>query len=719
MYFCLFIDCLSYWFFFRIMAETSKNKQSTPKKTLQIRQELPKSERQKHRAQKYRSDWEALDIFKNWLKPGPNEFKAKCNACDTILTAEIGVLKMHANRKKHLDAMIKLPSTSKQVSAMASFVTKKDTSTSAIQNAEVKLTGFLVEHNLSFKTVDHLTELLKNIFSDSKIAQKISLKRTKATAIATAVIGETEKEILASKLKRNKFSVISDESTDISTQKSSCIVVRFYDDNSKQIISKFWELSKIFDSSNPDLANEGATGKNLFNALIKSFEKEDIPVTNLIGFAADGCSVMMGENNSVSSRLKEYCPGVIIMKCVCHSAHLCASSACKELPRRCEDLAREIYAFFKSSSKRQCQFAEFQNFFALKPHKMLHPSQTRWLSLVAVVERILEQWDALKLFFTSTWLNEKLISTEIIFKNLNEPFIKLYFNFLAWILPKFTDFNKSFQSESVMITLLNDKVHEIYRDILLCFLNRNYVMQNELQTINLDNKEKWLKNEQMYLGVRVMNDLKHDEISKNKSELNIFYNTCRNFLITSAKEIKKRYCINDPILSKLHVLHPTNAASSKFRESFPSMFPLIELLPRIVPNENVSLIQKIDDQWRSLPGKFNELDLTLPVDKFWSELHVCPDFKELSQLALDTLCIPHSNAQCERVFSHVNLMKTKIRNKLMIETVNGTLLAAQHVKESGSCIDFQPSSDMLCKLNLSMYKRINSSTLASDDSDSD
>ncbi|GBP33760.1 Target of rapamycin complex subunit lst8 [Eumeta japonica] len=352
------------------------------------RQELPKLERQKHRAQKYQSDWEALDIFKKWLKPGPNEYKAKCIVCE-------------------------ITTTSKQISAMASFVTKKDPP--HVQNAEVKLTGFLVEHNLAFKTVDHLTELLKSIFPDSKIAQQITLKRTKATAIATAVIGETEKEVLAFKLKRSKFSAISDESTDISTQKSSCIVLRFYDENSKQIVSKFWELSKIFDSSNPDLANEGATGKNLFNALIKSFQDANIPLTNLIGFAADGCSVMMGENNSVSSRLKEHCPGIIIIKCVCHSAHLCASAACKELPRRCEDLAREIYSFFKSSSKRQCQFAEFQEFLNLKPHKMLHPSQTRWLSLVAVVERIPEQWDALKLFFTKTWLSEKLISTEIIF----------------------------------------------------------------------------------------------------------------------------------------------------------------------------------------------------------------------------------------------------------------------------------------------------------------
>lgn len=74
------------------------------------------------------------------------------------------------------------------------------------------------------------------------------------------------------------------------------------------------------------------------------------------------------------------------------------------------------------------------------------------------MERILEQWDALKLFFTKTWLSEKLILTEIIFNTLSDPFIKLYFSFFSWVLPKFTEFNKFFQTESVVVTSLNDKI---------------------------------------------------------------------------------------------------------------------------------------------------------------------------------------------------------------------------------------------------------------------
>lgn len=208
---------------------------------------------------------------------------------------------------------------------------------------------------------------------------------------------------------------------------------RYYDKVSKQIESTFWELHNVFDSNNPSSAN----AEQLYNGLLKTLNDFNIPLQNIIGFGSDGCNVMMGENNSVASRLRNSCPGIFIMKCVCHSAHLCVSEACKYLPRSCEDLARNIYNFLKNSSKRQSELKQFQRFMDIEPHKILHPSQTRWLSLSAVVSRLLEQWEALKLYFTETYLAQRLIATELIYKNLNDPFMKLFYYFLDWILPMF------------------------------------------------------------------------------------------------------------------------------------------------------------------------------------------------------------------------------------------------------------------------------------------
>ena len=63
------------------------------------------------------------------------------------------------------------------------------------------------------------------------------------------------------------------------------------------------------------------------------------------------------------------------------------------LPKKCEDLVRGTYSFFSHSAKRRFEFSIFQAFYEEDPHSLLHPSQTRWLSLYAAVKRIIEQWD--------------------------------------------------------------------------------------------------------------------------------------------------------------------------------------------------------------------------------------------------------------------------------------------------------------------------------------
>lgn len=77
-------------------------------------------------------------------------------------------------------------------------------------------------------------------------------------------------------------------------------------------------------------------------------------------------------------------------------------------------------------------------------------------------------------------------------------------------------------------------------------------------------------------------------------------------------------------------------------------------------------------------------------DKFWGKLlQKEPGFVDLASFALGLLSLPHSNAECERVFSKVNLFKTKQRNRLKTSTVNGAFLSASCIKGSGgSCVKF-------------------------------
>lgn len=412
-----------------------------------------------------------------------------------------------------------------------------------VKYAELMLCGYVAAHNEPFLKMDHLVDVLKDIFPDSKIAQEISCKRTKTKGLVLNVLGD-EKEHLVSVLKANKFSILVDESTDISSVKTFCIIVRLYCENLGNIVSRFWDLQQVFTENDPVGAEEGATARRLFTLMKNSFEKFDIPFSNVIGFGSDGCNTMMGCNNSFASRMKELCPGLRVCKCVCHSLHLCASEACKCLPRSAEGLARYVYNFFKTSAKRRAQFAEFQTFVEVDVLRMLHPSQTRWLSLTNVVNRILNQWEALRLFFDAKWIEERLESAERIHVLLNDPATKAFYLFLQWVLPKVTNMNELFQSEKPVATVVHERMTECYLELLSCFMKRNSICTTRSNEINPTDESNWLPLNQIYLRIGVYNQLLLPELNQKPEVVQDIKIRCRSFLVTLCDQLKKMYLLH-------------------------------------------------------------------------------------------------------------------------------------------------------------------------------
>ena len=135
---------------------------------------------------------------------------------------------------------------------------------------------------------------------------------------------------------------------------------------------------------------------------------------------------MFGQHNSVASRLQEAIPHLYLIKCICNSAHLCASHACEKLA---EDLLHDIcnYMYFCHSAKRQADLKDFQYFTETEPHKLLRASQTRWLSLHSCIARLIEQWDVLVQYFQMASQRDNLLVTEKILSLIKNPIWKLYF----------------------------------------------------------------------------------------------------------------------------------------------------------------------------------------------------------------------------------------------------------------------------------------------------
>ncbi len=118
-------------------------------------------------------------------------------------------------------------------------------------------------------------------------------------------------------LHRKRFSIIPDETTDVSSEKQLAVCVMYVDETDLLPVTRFLDIVEV--------DNSGANG--LYQAIRAIFQEKFIPLSNIIGYSSDTCNVMFGENLSVSTLLKKDFPHVTAVKCSCHLIHLCASHA--------------------------------------------------------------------------------------------------------------------------------------------------------------------------------------------------------------------------------------------------------------------------------------------------------------------------------------------------------------------------------------------------------
>ncbi|KAK3870852.1 hypothetical protein Pcinc_023963 [Petrolisthes cinctipes] len=91
-------------------------------------------------------------------------------------------------------------------------------------------------------------------------------------------------------------------------------------------------------------------------------------------------------------------------------------------------------------------------------------------------------------------------------------------------------------------------------------------------------------------------------------------------------------------------------------------------------------IGKLDEQWQCLGTVSWPMDVLDNEENFWMTVHDHhdsasgkQDFKEVGQFALSMLALPFSNASVERVFSQMNLVKNKLRNRMQNKSLENTL----------------------------------------------
>ena len=256
------------------------------------------------------------------------------------------LLYLHVNTVRHLLQSHKSHQSHIQRSVKSMFLPKNDMP--GVKTAEVRLAAAMACH-CSIRSVDHISEILKVHGKGSDLSE-IKLHRTKTSKLILNVIAPGFEEKMLADMLEQKYSVIVDEATDCGSNKIMCILVRYFSQRESKIATCFLGLAPVVRT----------TGEALYNALKKIIEAKGLSLRNCIGYGSDGAANMIGEHNSLWSRLRQDSPDIIQVRCICHSLALCMKEAFGQLPKYLGFLLSEIPNWFTRSTIRR---EDFKNLF--------------------------------------------------------------------------------------------------------------------------------------------------------------------------------------------------------------------------------------------------------------------------------------------------------------------------------------------------------------------
>lgn len=543
-------------------------------------------------------------------------------------------------RLANLRNKIKRHNSSKAHKTAFSFITQKEENvfpkqlekSAFIKNESTTLifrtAYYIAKYNRPFNDHNSLLQLQKlngikigttlhSRFSSTNIIDHISLKMKQK--IVTNIV-ETEA----------KLSVLIDESTTISAVSSMVVYIKA-SISCEDPVFIFLDLVELISQTAENIVNQ------LIECLKKSGFNEHYLIHNWISFVSDGASVLLGKRNGVAKRLKDRYPLIFSLHCMNHRLELAVCDSIKDVnaTNHFKSFMDSLYVLYNASSKNQNELKNICNDLDTLFLKVGRVLDVRWVaSSLRAVKVVWTMYEALCNHFSNASSDpNRDCKTRSKYsglrKRLASPEFLLDLGLMCDCLNELSVLSNLLQKRSTTLIQAQQHINRSIR-VLISF--------------------KDFKGEYMTKAIIATNGMsfKNIRLEKNFKLININHN---QFLTSLVDNLKARLLDNEQdilILRDMQIIDTSewpkdiNDTSIRFGED-----KINRLCKRFLLNKNDAingLRQIIDDQTVSFKN-------------------VMPEFYNFIKT------IPCSTAECERGFSLMNNICTKLRSRLTIKHV--------------------------------------------------
>lgn len=330
-----------------------------------------------------------------FLKKNKTDSVVLCTICNSNFSIVCGGnsdIVRHMKTAKHVAAM-NAASTSRSITSH--FPSSLDTQKSAMEGVWAY---HVINANHSFKSADCASKIFRVCFK----LTKFTCGRTKCQSIITGVIAPYGKQMLKDELNKCSYVSVYTDASNHGNLKLFPVIVRYF-------LSTDGVRVKVLEIS----SEKGETSliiSDLINSVVKEYGLEK----KIVAFCGDNAKVNFGGltrggTNNVFQRLRTSYPHLIGIGCNAHIAHNALKKACDALPFDVEHIIVKIYSHFYLYTVRTEALKKFCDEADVEYFKLLGYAKTRFLALGPSIKRVLQLYDALKLYFVSLPKGEKVL----------------------------------------------------------------------------------------------------------------------------------------------------------------------------------------------------------------------------------------------------------------------------------------------------------------------
>jgi hypothetical protein len=482
------------------------------------------------------------------------------------------------------------------------------------------------------------------------------------------------------------YSILADETKDLSKQEQLSIVVRYVDSNTHSIMERFLTFVIASNLSAEHLCKYNTTHFMLYN----------LDVNMIVSQGYDGASVMSGCCSGVQQRVKELVPHAVYVHCHAHCLNLVLVDCVKQNSHAFEffSLVQSLYVFM-SSSKAHVIYLEMQN--QLHPDKQTRQlqrlSDTRWAcrylsldviastfdSILATLDSVAEGSDKVKAIEATGLLHQihslKFISCLIILHRIMGITKSLSDQLQSREIDLALAANLVNSTSDTLKTLRgDDEWDQMYKQITeMANLHDIEVVQKEPRRHN-----KRPQRMDDFVSFESSASTGHRESINNSEALkiNIYLPVIHHILA----EMDRRFTqTNLDIMTSLQACHPS---SSNFLE--PTQLHFLashySLNTDLLANECVLAKRTLSlTQPTNLNSIIDVYHQIIPLETAF------PTLKKILQIGL-TLAV--STAQCERSFSALKRIKTHLRTTMTESRLTDiSVLSIENDLSKNICLD--------------------------------